>query len=108
MESTVINEYTATIAAANDEFRRAGWGVTMTVGVQYLPDVNGLMQRVREFDSFNEGNDPYGEHDFGKLEWHGTTVFWKIDYYNKALTGGVSPLSPQCQRVMTVMRADEY
>ena len=105
---TVINDYTTTVASANDEFRRAGFGVTMTVGVQYLPDLNGLMKAVREFDQFTEDNDPYEEHDFGSLTWQGTKVFWKIDYYNKALTGGVSALSPNCQRVLTVMRADEY
>lgn len=104
----VADERATEIARANDEFRRAGWGVYMTVGVQYLPDVNGLMRAVREFDSFTEDNDPYGERDFGSLSWHGTKVFWKIDYYNKSLTGGVSPMSPQCQRVLTVMRADEY
>jgi hypothetical protein len=105
---TAINEYATTIARANDEFRRAGWGVTMTVGVQHLPDLNNLMHAVRMFDTFNEGNDPYGEHDFGKLVWRGSAVFWKIDYYNRALTGGISPLSPHCQRVLTVMLAEEY
>lgn len=105
---SAYDTYATTIAKDNDEFRKAGWGVTITVGAQALPDVNGLMQKVREFNVFTEDNDPYGEHDFGKLEWEGETVFWKIDYYNKALTGGVSPLSPLCQRVLTVMLADEY
>lgn len=80
----------------------------MTLGVQGLANVNGLMRAIRAFNTFGEGNDPYGEHDFGRLEWEGETVFWKIDYYNKALTGGVSPLSPLCQRVLTVMLANEY
>ena len=100
--------YATTIAKANDEFRQAGWGITVTPGVQYMQNVNGLMKLIREYDTFNEDNDPYGEHDFGSLTWLGEKVFWKIDYYNRALSGGVSPLSPQCQRVMTVMRADEY
>lgn len=103
-----VDERTGTIAQANDEFRRAGWGVTVTLGIQTLDDVNGLMHEIREFDQFTPDNDPYGEHDFGSLMWDGEKVFWKIDYYNRSLSGGVSALSPLCQRVLTVMLADEY
>lgn len=102
------NERATVIAKANDEFRKAGWGVCLTPGVQALEDVNGLMQAVRAYDRFSEESDPYGEHDFGRLMWHGQTVLWKIDYYNKTLTGGVSPMSPLCQRVLTVMLVSEY
>ena len=105
---SVYDETAVVIAKANDEFRQSGFGVTLTVGVQHLPDVSGLMKLVRGYSGFTEDNDPYGEHDFGSLTWLGEKVFWKIDYYNRAMSGGVSPLSPQCQRVMTVMRADEY
>ena len=30
-------------------------------------------------------NDPYGEHDFGIFELDGTTLNWKIDYYDNEL-----------------------
>ena len=105
---TVVDERTSTIAQANDEFRKAGWGVTVTLGIQTLDDVNGLMHAIRAYDKFTSDNDPYGEHDFGSLLWDKEKVLWKIDYYNRGLSGGVSALSPLCQRVLTVMLADEY
>ena len=57
---------------------------------------------------FVESNDPYGEHDFGSLNWEGHKIFWKIDYYDPAFKGWCSPLQPECERVLTVMLAEEY
>jgi hypothetical protein len=97
------------IAALNDEFRKANpLQVTITNGVYTLPDLQSLMQAVREFDSFTEDNDPYGEHDFGSLDWHGEKVFWKIDYYDQALEYEKDPLDVECKRVLTVLLASEY
>lgn len=97
------------IAVLNDECRKAvPMNVTITNGVYGLPDLHGLMQVVRDFDSFSEDNDPYGEHDFGSLKWHGETVFWKIDYYDQALQYGKDPLALDCRRVLTVLLASEY
>ena len=96
------------ISMLNDKFRKSSLGVTLTCGVQAVQDLSGLMRAIREFDDFNEDNDPYGEHDFGRLDWNGDKVFWKIDYYNKTLDGWADPLTKECQRVMTVMLADEY
>ena len=96
------------IAYKNDVFRKLGFGVTLTCGVAELPDQMGLMQKIRDFNDFNENNDPYFEHDMGRIEWHGDKVFWKIDYYNDQLTCFEDPLSPTCKRVMTVMLAEEY
>jgi len=95
-------------AQANDKFRSAGFGVTMTSGIQDLPDVEGLLGAIRDYSSFTEDNDPYGEHDFGSLVWHGEKVFWKIDYYNQVLGAWEDPSSTRCRRVLTVMLADEY
>ena len=97
-----------TIASLNDDFRRKGSGVTITSGVQQLADLAGLLQEVREFDLFDEDNDPHGEHDFGCIMWGSDKVFWKIDYYNAGLCYWQDPLSPGCQRIMTVMLASEY
>jgi hypothetical protein len=97
-----------TIAELNDTFRRAGRSVTVTSGVQELVDVLGLLGEVQDYDSFEESNDPYGEHDFGSLEWDGRKVFWKIDYFNQTLDTWEDPLSPKCRRVLTVMLASEY
>ncbi len=96
------------IAGLNDEFRKSGWGITLTVGVQAFDDVVDLLETVREFDRFNESNDPHGEHDFGCVLWHGEKVFWKIDYYDQALKYWCNPLTKECRRVLTIMLASEY
>lgn len=68
-----------------------------------------LMRAVRDFDTFDRGNDPYGEHDLGSFDFEGTSCMWKIDYYNLDLSGGSEdPSNPfQTVRVLTIMRADE-
>ena len=98
------------IAALNDKFRCfSPFNVFMTRGVQStLPDTMGLMQTIRDFNRFTDDNDPYGEHDFGSLKWHGEKVFWKIDYYDQALQYGKDPLDLECKRVLTVLLASEY
>jgi len=96
------------ISMVNDKFRKSGFGVTLTCGVQSVQDLPGLLDTIREYDDFTEDNDPYGEHDFGKLNWHGDKVFWKIDYYNETFDAWEDPLTAKCRRVMTVMLADEY
>jgi hypothetical protein len=98
------------ITALNDKFRKVALlNVFVTNEVRdTLPDVPGLMQAVRDFDRFTEDNDPYGEHDFGSLEWHGEKVFWKMDYYDQEMKYGRDPLELDCKRVLTVMLASEY
>ena len=104
-----VNEISAKIAAINDESRRNMEGCTVTRGVAAMgEDVNEVFVRVRDFAEFNEDNDPYGEHDFGSFTVSGVKIFWKIDYYDEALKGWCDPLSPDCVRVLTIMRADEY
>ena len=101
-------EQVTKIAALNDAFRRGGFGVTITHGVQELNNVAGLLRAVRTFDTFTEDNDPHHEHDFGSIIWEGQKVFWKLDYYDRDLQFGEHPLSVNCQRVLAVMLADEY
>ena len=97
------------VAKLNDRFRGMALDVTLTQRVTHtIGDLIGLLKAVEQFDDFDEDNDPYGEHDFGSLEWQGEKVFWKIDYYDKALKYGEDPLSANCRRIMTVMLADEY
>lgn len=97
-----------TLADLNDAFRKACMPF-LTPGVMVLPDVHGLIQAVRDFNDFNPDNDPYGEHDFGAIQWHGERTYWKIDYYDQTLTyGAEDPSAPDCQRVMTMLLADEY
>jgi hypothetical protein len=53
-------------------------------------------------------SEPYGEHDFGGLEWGGERVLWKRDYFDRSFQLWEDPLSPDCQRVMMVMFGSEY
>jgi hypothetical protein len=96
------------IARLNDEFRRTTREIFLTQGVQALPDVPGLIGAVRIFNTFTPDNDPWGEHDFGAINWHKERTYWKIDYYDQELVYGENPLSPECRRVLTVMLAEEY
>lgn len=102
------------IRALNDAFRRSfvGGKVMMTRGVATLPESTkvAILDRVRTFDAFNEGDDPYGEHDFGALEVDGERVWFKIDYYDRAMEfGSTNPAEPDVTtRVLTLLLPDEY
>jgi hypothetical protein len=101
-------EQAAKIAALNDAFRKSGYGITMTEGIQAMDDIAGLMRAIRQFNKFTEDNDPHKEHDFGSLKWEHEKVLWKIDYYDRAFRYWCDPLDPECNRVLTVMLASEY
>jgi hypothetical protein len=102
------------IRVLNDRFRQTflGGRVMMTAGVAAMEDDDrrALIDRVRLFDKFTQDNDPYGEHDFGSIDLGGCRYFWKIEYYDPTLTCGSSNASDAAatERVMTLMRADEY
>lgn len=81
----------STITELNDRFRRGDSTLgqhMMTVGVQALPveKQNQLLELVQNFDQFTPDNDPYGEHDFGKVTLDDDEYFWKIDYYDPTMT----------------------
>jgi hypothetical protein len=69
-----------------------------------------LLDRVRTFTAFDSDNDPYEEHDFGSIEFDGRQFFFKIDYYDKSMMfASDDPSDPdKTNRVITIMRADEY
>ena len=102
------------IATLNDRFRQTftGGRVMMTQGVQALgpTTIEEILVLVREFDRFDEANDPHGEHDFGAIEHQGEKLFWKIDYYDPTFGfGSEDPADPiRTRRVLTVMLAEEY
>jgi hypothetical protein len=102
------------IAELNDQCR-AGTGehlLTITPGIRALGSfaVVAILGAMRSFDQFTDDNDPHGERDFGAFEYCADTVFWKFDYYDKALEyGSPDPADPAVtQRVLTVMLASEY
>ena len=105
----IVSETSANIAAKNDVHRHSMEGCTVTRGIAAMgEDAKDIFVKVRDFSDFDEDNDPYGEHDFGSFTVSGVKIFWKIDYYDEALKGWRDPLSPDCYRVLTIMRADEY
>jgi Protein of unknown function (DUF3768) len=94
----------------NDNFRLAGQFM-ITVGISALSDSlkMQIVQKVRLFTDFTEGNDPHGEHDFGSFDIDGQTVNWKIDYYDPSMQSGSDKpwRADQTRRVLTVMLAEE-
>jgi hypothetical protein len=103
---------TEKIRELNDQFRQTmrGGRLMLTRGIVGRDDTNAILDRVRQFNTLSEGNDPYGEHDFGAFDHAGDKVFWKIDYYDPELVqGSEDPSDPAVTtRVLTIMLADEY
>jgi hypothetical protein len=110
----MTTEQSALISALNDQLRQAQTGgvINVTAGVAALGPmfVARSLKAIAQISDFDEGDDPYGEHDFGAIEVDGEKVFWKIDYYDAALTyAAEDPADPaRCRRVLTVMLAQEY
>jgi hypothetical protein len=127
MSGSVVSR-TAQIARLNDRARQAmglACVVVATEGFRALPvaDQSRVRELVETFDAFTDGNDPYGERDFGAIYqdrdgcWTTTrparpveTVFWKIDAYDRDLRfGSEDPANPTVtRRVLTFMLASEY
>jgi len=100
------------IRELNDQLRRTftGGAICITRGVCERCDTNAVLAAVQAFDSFNDANDPWREHDFGALELEGQTLFWKIDYYAPGMQGGSpDPADPRItERILTIMLAEDY
>ncbi len=69
-----------------------------------------LIARLAGFTDFDEGNDPYGERDFGALELWGKSLFWKIDYYHPERDehSSVKWSAELTRRIVTIMLVSEY
>jgi hypothetical protein len=89
-----------------------GGQTAVTQGVASLGDgvVARIVKIIEDYDDFSEADDPYGEHDFGSCEIDGQKIFWKIDYYDLALSmHSPDPSDPAVtKRVITIMLAQEY
>jgi Protein of unknown function (DUF3768) len=102
------------IRALNDDLRKylIGGGAVITPGIAALGQeaVDRIVKTISVFDDFCHANDPYEEHDFGSFEAEGEKIFFKIDYYDRALTHhSPDPADPAVtERVITIMLADEY
>ena len=102
------------IANRNDYFRQnlSHGALVLTQGIRSNTpeDLKEIITKVRNFDTFDENNDPYGEHDFGAFDYKGRRIFWKIDYYDqKMLYFSPDVSNPRLtNRVLTIMYAEEY
>lgn len=102
------------IQKLNDSFRTtlAGGKVMITQEIALLPpdEINNIIKQVQNFNSFNKSNDPYGEHDFGALDFKGRRIFWKIDYYdiNYQFYSPDPTNKESTNRTLTIMFSDEY
>lgn len=106
---------TERIAALND-LARTAMGVAsrliQTDGVNALDpkDQSKIREKVELFADFNDGDNPYGERDFGAFDHNEDRIYWKIDYFDR--TGRYASPDPsdslQTVRVLTIMLAEEY
>ncbi len=106
------------IAKTNDMYRQSigfvrmrNFEIVSTHGVvATFVSFDAVLKAIREFDDFTEDNDPYGEHDFGKIVVGGHEMYWKIDYFDldKQFHSPDKYSVDLTFRVMTVMLVEEY
>ena len=115
-------ERTVETARLNDLARtapktvNATWLATGGVAALIAEAVNGedrgveLATRLARFTDFDEGDDPYGERDFGAFELWDERLFWKIDYYHPERDehSPVKWSAELTRRVVIIMLASEY
>ena len=112
---TDADQRTLEIARLNDLCRMA-MGITgrlvQTAGINALPaeDQSAIRETVETYNKFDWTNNPYGERDFGDFVHNRKRIFWKIDYYDPALSqGSEDPADPaKTVRVLTIMLAQEW
>lgn len=103
----------ARIRALNDYARKNFMGarLTLTCGISALEPIKKakVLQMVREFNTFDEGNDPYNEHDLGIFDFEGDTYMWQFSYYDRRMEYGSDDPSDEMKtcRVLTIMFAHE-
>ena len=109
-----VDRATQSNALLNDQARTTltNCKLIITRGIDLLGNdaVDRILDLVMHFDDFSERNDPFGEYDFGAVEYESNTVFWKIDYYDLDLMNhSPDPSDPHVtRRVLTIMLGEEY
>lgn len=105
----------SSIADLNDRFRKGDRSLGKIVGSEIFSNLNpdqklALIRLVTAFDDFTSENDPYGERDFGAVEFEGEKWFFKLDYFDRNYEyGSEDPSDPtQTRRVLTIMHSSEY
>ena len=105
---------TMRIRTLNDQLRQnmTDGVAVMTPGIAALgrEAVERIVKTIAVFNDFCHANDPHQEHDFGSFDADGHTIFFKIEYYDKALSmHSPDPSDPSVtERVITIMLAEEY
>jgi hypothetical protein len=105
---------TERIRALNDQLRTTGRGgdivVTRGIAALELSARVAILAAVKSFNQFTTDNDPYGEHDFGLIEVADERIMFKIDYYNRTMSGHSPDAGDPTvtRRVLTIMLASEY
>lgn len=114
-ETPTVADHRSRIALLNDQLREIGIGgkTVITRGVINLGNdtLIGIIKAMREYATWDEDNDPYGEHNFGILTLaNSQKVYFKIDYYDARMEfGSDDPADPEkTTRVLTLMLAEEY
>lgn len=82
-----------------------------TAGVYHaFDDYSAILESVRDYDSFDENNDPYQEHELAFFEIDNVKLMWKFDYYacGNVEMPSENPSDPRVtHRVLTIMLASE-
>lgn len=110
----MIEPDSVAISKLNDHARQTftGCRVFITRGISELEPglIRQIVQAVQSFNQFTPDNDPYGEHDFGRVIVAEHVIFWKFDYYDLDLQmHSPDAADPTVTaRVLTIMLADEY
>jgi len=111
-------EKTLRIRALNDQLRMTGFGLNARVVVAgslatEMPTAEKLFSIVdamKAFNDFPDGDDPHHEHDFGVFTVDGERYMFKIDYYAlDERSGSEHPDDPNVTvRIMSVFYAADY
>lgn len=108
------SDTTKRVRELNDRFRGTlqGGAVIFTSGILALgPTLEAaILEAVRTFHDFDTDNDPYGEHDFGRIVIGNHEILFKFDYYDltRAYHSDDPANSEITERVLTIMLACEY
>ena len=113
-ENSPLSERTDRIRQLNDKFRRLqDSGQVFFTGDlvhENFEHRERVLKFVMTFEAFDEGDDPYGEHDFGAFDLDGRRYMFKIEYYDPSMVAGSEdPADPtKTVRVMSIFYASDY
>ena len=89
-----------------------GAAIVVTASFQALrPDQRSrILQRVRNFEGFDSGNDPYHEHDMAFFEEGGMGFFFKFDYDDPTMQLASDDPANEVRtcRLLTIGLASDY